>query len=290
MSRIVRLATCQPPTPVAHRTQDQIETAALALLDRAGDMGADIVCLPECLNVVGLDQERATAELDGSSRRLRHRVSEACERYGMYCVLPLIQREDGSLRNAAFIFGRQGQLVGRYHKVHLTRPEREDWGLSPGGDYPVFDLDFGRIGVMICYDGCFPEPARILALQGAEVVLFPSLQRGYTETELDLQVRSRAWDNFIHVVRSSYGTPAAEAWRPGVMVGKSCIVGPDGTVLADLGRHCGVVMREVDLDAPQLGERTFGGEVGIVRDMRMADRRPDTYAGLCDGPAPPGDE
>ncbi len=282
MSRSVRIATCQPLAPVDGRAQAEIELSALDLLAQAGEMGADIACLPECLNTVALALGEVAPILDASAERLLDETSAICSKHGMYAVLPLIHRREGVLRNSAFIIGRGGEMCGVYHKVHLTRPELDDAGLNPGDEYPVFDLDFGRIGITICYDVCFPEPARILALSGAEIIFCPSLQRGYTQTHLELQVRSRAYDNFVHFVRSSYGTEPGDVWQPGVMVGKSCICGPDGTILADLGRFTGVVMREIDLDAAELGYRTFGGETGVLRDMRLADRRPDTYGRLCE--------
>lgn len=281
MSRPVRLATCQPPAPREGRSQEEIEQRALALLEQAGREGADIACLPEALNAASVDPAATSAELSASADRVLDAAAQTCRCHDMCAVVPLIRTEEGKLRNTACILDRRGDIVGVFDKVHVTATERTQHGICAGDDYPVFDLDFGRVGVMICYDGCFPEPARILALQGAEVVLFPALQRGWTETQLDLQVRARALDNFIYVVRSSYGTDPTEAWRAGMMVGKSCIVGPDGTILADLGRFTGVATREVDLDLPERGERTFGGEVGVIRDMRMADRRPETYGRLC---------
>ncbi len=280
MSRPVRLATCQPPAPTAGRAQEVIVARALQLAYSAAEMGADIICLPESLNTVALTDPQARAEAAKSTSFLVD-FQALCSRHGTYALVPVIHLAGGRVTNTAFLLARDGTIVGSYDKVHTTATERETLGVCAGDRYPVFDLDFGRVGVMTCYDGCFPEPARILALQGAEVILFPSLQRSYTETHLDLQVRSRAYDNFAYVVRSSYGTEPTDVWEPGVMVGKSCIVGPDATVLADLGRATGAVVREVDLDAPERGRVTHGGKVGVVRDLRLDDRRPETYGVIC---------
>ena len=281
MARIVRLATCQPPAPRAGIDGDAVVERALELLKEGGQQGADICCLPECLNVMG----RQDADIPGAGRTakdLEARVAAVGREFAMHVVLPLIEWRDAALHNTAVVLGRDGKALGRYDKTHLTQEERDRWGVVPGDTYPVFDLDFGRVGVMICYDGCFPEPARILALKGAEVLFFPSLQRGYTEDQLALQVRARAADNFAHVVRSSYGTERTDPWEPGVMVGKSCIVAADGTIAADLGKHVGVALTTVDLDAALLGRRSHAGELGVVRDMRFADRRPDTYGRLTE--------
>lgn len=279
MSRTVRLATCQPPAPGVG--QARITARALELCEAAGRERADIVCLPECLNVVALGAGEVLSAA-GECEAFVSQFQALCAGHRMYAVLPIIRREGGLNRNCALLIGRDGEVIGCYDKVHATTTEREGLGIVAGDTYPVFDLDFGRIGIMICYDGCFPEPARILALQGAEVIFFPSLQRSFSETHLELQVRARAYDNFVYIVRSSFGTEPGQPWKPGVMVGKSCIVGPDGTILADLGRYAGVVVREVDLDAPECGEVTHGGEAGVLRDMRLADRRPETYGALVD--------
>ena len=279
MSRSVRVATCQPPAPSDRLDADAIGLRALELFTQAAQDGADVCCLPECLNVMGCDDVGARAR-GQETATLVDRVADVCSSYEMYGVLPIVDSRADLLVNTALIIDRGGSMAGRYDKVHLTNDERENWGLSPGSEYPVFELDFGAVGIMICYDGCFPEPARILALEGAEVIFFPSLQRSYTEDELALQVRARAADNFVYVVRSSYGTARGEAWRPGMMVGKSCIAAPDGTIVADLGKYVGAAWVDVDLDQPLVGLRSHAGEAGVLRDMRFADRRPETYGRL----------
>ncbi|NSW55115.1 MAG: carbon-nitrogen hydrolase family protein [Armatimonadetes bacterium] len=280
MGRPVTLATCQPPMPGPGHPPPEVEQAALDLLDEAGRLGADLTCLPEYLNGGGLLDGGAPGAAFATAEPLLSRIAEICARWEMFAIAPLVHESDGP-RNSAFVVGRDGSVLGRYDKVHLTKPEAEALGLVPGDGFPVFELDFGVIGVMLCYDLCFPEPARCLALEGAEIILCPSLQRSYTEAELDLQVRSRAFDNFVYLVRSSYGTPPGEPWRPGMIAGKSCIVAPDSTILADLGRRTGVALRQIDLDLVDVGARSHGGEIGPLRAMRLEDRRPETYGRLC---------
>ena len=279
--KTVKIATCQPPAPKQGLDTDDILGRSLDLLAEAGREGAQVCCLPECVNVMSCDHDAMRTRAE-QANEVVHRAGEVCAQFHMYGVLPIIERRGDRLYNTAVVVGRDGQVTGRYDKVHLTKDERENWGLTPGSTYPVFDLDFGRVGVMICYDGCFPEPARILALAGAEIIFFPSLQRSFTEDQLALQVRARAADNFVHVVRSSYGTEATDVWRPGTMVGKSCIVAPDGTIIVDLGKSVGVTYATVDLALPLRGARSHAGEEGVMKDMRFADRRPDTYGPLAE--------
>ncbi len=279
MPRPIRIATCQPPAPKPGLAADAIEARALELLEQAACEGADICCLPECLNVMGCDPDKVRTRA-GATGSLIGRVAQTCARYEMYAVLPIIERRADLFFNTALILDRSGAAAGRYDKVHVTQDERETLGLAAGDEFPVFELDFGTVGIMICYYGCFPEPARILTLEGAEIIFFPSLQRSHTEDQLALQIRSRAADNFVYVARSSYGTERTDVWRAGMMVGKSCIAAPDGNIIADLGRHVGVAFADVDLDQPLLGQRSHGGEAGVLRDMRLADRRPETYGRL----------
>jgi predicted amidohydrolase len=227
-------------------------------------------------------------QLRQQTERLLAEVSQIAAGGRMVVALPLIGQRGASACNTTVLLGRDGREVGAYDsriaaiRVHLTEMERVDWGLTPGNSFGTFELDFGRVGIMTCYDVCFPECARALALGGAEIILFPALQRGYTEDIIALQVRARAYDNSVYIVRSSYGTPAEELWRPGLMVGKSCIVAPDGTIVADLGRRTGMVYADVALDAVEIAERSFGGQIGPRRNMQLADRRPDAYGSLCE--------
>ncbi len=281
MSRTVTLATCQPPMPAKGRDVDAVVATAFDQLREAADRGATIACIPEYLNIIGQMPVQAAERIPHAPAFI-DQIRDLADTLGIAVIAPVLIYDDGLLRNRAFVIDADGQIVGHYDKTHLVATESSDWGIVPGTSYPVFDLGWGTIGVMICYDGCFPEPARILALAGAEVIFFPSLQRGYTERELDLQVRARAFDNYTHIVRSSYGTPVDEVWRPGTAVGKSCIGAPDGTLLSDLGRFTGVATAVVDLDAPMLGERFHGGDEGPLRAMRLADRHPETYGPLTD--------
>ena len=280
MSRQVTVSTVQPPAPVEGAGPDEIQSRALELLEDAATHGADIVCLPEWLNAMGCGPDAAPARAGAPARDCLERAAATARRCRCYAVVPLLCETEEGRVNRAHLINRDGELVGHYDKVHLTQAEREDWRLAAGDGWPVFELDFGRVGIMICYDGCFVESARSLALQGAEVVLWPSLQRGYTESELLLQVRAHAYFNGVVAVRSSYGTERGRPWRPGTMVGLSCVCGPDGHVVASLGRWAGWTSATLDLDAPPRGERSFGGETGVLREMRAADRRPETYGAI----------
>ena len=96
---------------------------------------------------------------------------------------------------------RDGTRIGVYRKVHCTPPALAG-GQLPGDEFPVFEMDFGRVGMMICYDAYFPEQARILALKGAEIIFYPTMSDARGEAIWELVARARAVDNAVFVVAS----------------------------------------------------------------------------------------
>jgi predicted amidohydrolase len=281
MARLVRIASIQPPAVGDGVSYQQMQDTAISLVGQAGTMGTDVVCLPEYANCMGDEsvwQQPGEAEQDPVFEKIARLASS----YSMYVILPLLEGRDGRRYNTSVILDRTGEILGRYDKTHLTAVEREDQAVTAGDDYPVFDLDFGRIGIMTCYDGHFPEVARLLGVGGAEIIFFPSLQRRLTAEHLELQVRCRAIDNCLWVVRSSYGYDDDVPWMPGLAAGKSCIVDFEGTVLADAGPRVGMAQYAIDLDRLRTKERSFGGALGDARTFLLDDRRPSTYGALLE--------
>jgi len=283
MDRCAHIAALQPPLPGPHADRSDLLGASLALLDEAGQAGADLALLPEYLNVMGVEEDEW--EEIAADAGLVQDVAAAAARHAMYVALPVLEVRDGARYNTVLVLDRRGDVVGRYDKTHLTAVERRDLHVVAGNTYPVHELDFGRIGIMTCYDGHFPEVARILALNGAEVVLFPSLQRRLSAADVELQVRARAVDNGLFLARASYGHRADVVWMTGMAPGKSCIVDFEGTILADAGSRVGWCSQVVQLDRPRPKERSYGGEVGDARLFLREDRRPSTYGRLT-GSAP----
>lgn len=282
MAEPVAIAVVQPPylsDAGAPLPPGDVCEAALGLLASAVAAGAELVVLPELLNVKNAAAPPALAE--SVPGPLSERVVEFCARHGCLVLLPLLERRDGRLFNSAHLLAPTGP-AWRYDKVHLTRHERETLGLAPGDAFVVGPTPWGRVGVMTCYDAHFPETAACLALLGAEAILYPALERGLTADQIRLLVRARAWDHAAVVARASYGIPAGLDWSEGTMAGESCIVGKDGVVLASCGHHAGYAVAVVDLAAPRLQERSHGQEVGDIRAFHHADRRPEVYRRLVE--------
>jgi predicted amidohydrolase len=173
------------------------------LVERAANAGSDLVLLPESAvhNNTGLSQDAVSEPIpDGPTCAL---FSREAREHNMYICANITERSDhGIFFNTAILFGRDGAVVGTYRKVHPYWPEEIWEGISPGEAAPVFDLDFGRVGIIICYDSWFPETTRLLGLKGAEVILFPSA--GYHPPLLP----ARAVDSRVYIVASSLYHPA----------------------------------------------------------------------------------
>jgi predicted amidohydrolase len=141
--------------------------------------------------------------LDGQAGQ---RMASRARKWRMYVSGSLYERRGDLVFNTAPLFDRDGALVGTYSKSQLFDPE-EEAGVTPGIGFPVFRTDFGWVGIIICYDSWFPEPARLLAYKGAELILFPNA--GYFTGIMP----ARAVDNGVWIAASSLNGPAG-VWGP----------------------------------------------------------------------------
>jgi predicted amidohydrolase len=166
-------------------------------LDSIGSEKVDLVLLPEFFRSANYKDPEP---MDGPSFSL---MSKKAKQYKMYVAGTFyhMDRSDGNLYNTGLIIGRDGSIVGRYDKNHPFSPELLDGGVTPGTNVPVFETDFGNIGMMICYDSWFTDVTELLALRGAEVVLFPNA--GYYQSIIP----ARAADNCVRIIASSLGSP-----------------------------------------------------------------------------------
>jgi predicted amidohydrolase len=229
-SRKVNLATIHHRPRNSKGPEDNLEQFAKYIAD-AGNQGADIICLPEGMTMVGtgLNYISAAEPIPGPSTRF---LGEIAKKHSLYLVAGLLESDGDVVYNTAVLIDRNGELAGKYRKVSLPR-EEIDGGITPGDDLPVFDTDFGRVGIMICWDVSFPEVARALALRGAEVILMPIWGGNITLTQ------ARAIENQVYLVTSTYNM-------------KSAIFDLEGNVLEEATENNPVVVAEVDLDQQML--------------------------------------
>jgi predicted amidohydrolase len=145
-------------------------------------------------------------------------------------VAGILEREGPVIYNTAVLIDREGKLAGKYRKVSLPR-EEIDGGITPGNSYPVFDTDFGRIGMMICWDLEFPEVARQLAVQGAEVIFMPIWGGNLTLAS------ARAIENQIWLVSSTYDMKTGVFDRKGELIAEANEQYPVAVAELDLNKH-----------------------------------------------------
>ena len=192
----IRLEECEPiaPRPVKIAVSVGKRSSSLdswkAFLDAAGEKKCDIALMTEYF-VEDVQEMESPAMI---------MMAEKAKEWKMYVSCSIKLRRGEIVYNSAPLFDREGKLVGIYDKLNLYDPEL-DQGISPGESVPVFETDFGKIGIMICYDSWHPAVAKLLALKGAEVILCPNV--GYYAQLM----HARAADNGVVVAVTSSDGP-----------------------------------------------------------------------------------
>ena len=191
---------------------DQFRDQVVGLVGTAADYGCHLVVFPEYFTVQLLTLASTHDPMPEQIRRLAgHRpryvelMAELARRHGVYIVAGTIPVADdgGRIRNVCHIFSPSGGQ-GTQGKLQMTRFESEEWGVAPAAELNVFETDFGRLAVAICYDVEFPEIARAAARLGANVLAVPSCtddRQGYLRVRYCAQ--ARAIENQMYVIQSS---------------------------------------------------------------------------------------
>jgi predicted amidohydrolase len=228
--RIVRLASIHFRPNNTKGARDNLHHCS-KYLEMAAEQEADIVCLPEAITLVGTGKSYVEASEPVPGKTTEY-LGEIARRHSMYIVAGLLEREGDAVYNTSVLLDREGDLAGKYRKVCLPREEIEG-GITPGNALPVFETDFGRIGMMICWDVTFPEVARTLSSKGAEVILMPIWGGNI------ILAKARCIENQVYMVTSSYDM-------------KSAVFDQEGEILAEAIEREPVVVVEVDLNQQKL--------------------------------------
>jgi len=250
----------RPPGPTVEKNIAMMSE----MLDKAGKAGCDIVCLPEgwptCDTGLGMTKVEANT-LGGSASVM---MSGKAKEYGMYIVSGLYNWDGDTLKNVAALYDRQGKIQGVYEKVQLPDSETEQ-GAVPGTGFPVFTTDFGKIGILICWDIAFPEISRSLAVNGAEMLLCPIWGdvRGTTEA-WKVTARSRAIDNGVFFVTNIFD-------------GHSVIVNPAGDILQESGVQGTLLTQKIDMNFSPEWHWIGNAGLGIWDGVWRKDRRSEVY-------------
>ena len=182
------------------------------------------------------------------------RLAGQARRHRSWIAFSIVERDGADLFNTAVLLDRSGRIAGTYRKVQLPF-EEVSLGIAPGSSFPVFTTDFGTVGMLICHDASFPEAARELTLNGAELILMPIW--GGREA----LVRARAIENGVYVATSGYNYPSE-------------IISPLGDVLAaaPIGKGPAVAVAEIDLS-----QRFPQDYIGEWNDTYQRQQRPSAY-------------
>src|SRR6202171_857020 len=286
MSRIVRCSLIQasnaaPPDASLEDTKQAMIDKHLGFIRQAAWAGAQIVCLQEIFFGPYFCAEQTTRWYDftepipdGPTIRV---MQDAARRYQTALIVPIYECEQqGLYYNTAAVIDKNGAYLGKYRKTHIPHVAPGFWEkfyFRPGNlGFPVFDLGFAKIGVYICYDRHFPEGARALGLNGAEILFNPSATvAGLSEHLWKLEQPAHAVANGYFVAAiNRVGTETP--WNIGEFYGKSYFCNPRGKIVAQASRDKDEVL-VADLDLDMIAE---------VRKVWQffRDRRPETYGPL----------
>ena len=279
-TRPVKIALIQMGARV--RKEDSLRTAE-AYLRRASEAGAEIAMLPEMFNCpYQASNFPVYAEEEGGP--CWRRMSKAAAESHLYLIAGSMPERDekGNIFNTSFVFDPDGKQIARHRKVHLFDIDvkggqyfRESDTLTAGNETTVFDTALGRFGVMICYDIRFPELARRMELQGAEMIFVPaSFNMTTGPAHWELSFRARALDNQVFMA----GCSQARQETGYISYGNSMITSPWGEVTARMDEKEGLLIADIDL----MQVKRVREELPFLRQ-----RRTDVYGGGC---APEGSE
>ena len=241
---------------------------------------AALVLFPETITTgfsPGMGAEELWDLVEPIPGRITEPIARAASNLGVHVVLPTYERgpERGVVYNSTALINPQGEVIGVYRKTHLFPTERLSGGgwSTPGTEAPVFETELGAIGMIICYDGDFPELARVLAIKGAEIIMRPAaLLRSFEIWEMTN--RARAYDNHVYMVAcNAIGPDAGGSYY----FGHSQIVSPIAQVLAQARGTEEIIAAELDPDP--IKYVTYGAKSPMIFD-HLQDRNLAAYEGL----------
>jgi predicted amidohydrolase len=270
----IRVAAVQME-PKLGRIQENLERIQSGL-DRAARRGAKLAVFPECaLAGYGFgSREEGLAHAVAIDGPQLTTVARAAARTGCACIFGLLERDGSRLFNACVLIGTDG-VIGSYRKVHLPFLG-VDMFVDPGDrPFAVHEVEGIRVGMHICYDGSFPETARVLTLEGADLVVLPTNWPTHSECAAEHMIPTRAMENTVYVMAVNR-VGEESGFR---FIGSSSIADPSGRVLARAGAEEEEILF-ADIDPLRARMKHLVRVPGRHEINRIADRRPRFYGPL----------
>ena len=265
-ARKVRLATIHH-VPSGKSPRENCEEFA-PLISEAAKRHADLVVLGETIPYVGVKKQphEVAESVPGPTTDY---FASLAKQHQIHIVVGLYERDDRIVYNVAALLGPDGNLIGKYRKVCLPHREIEQ-GVTPGNDYPVFQTKFGKVGLMVCYDGFFPEVARELTNRGAEVIAWPVWGCN------PLLAQARACENHIYLVSNTFCDVKAN-WTI------SAIYNHAGEPIAKANNWDEIAIAEVDLNERYFWRNNLGDFYSMVQRHRPPTTRDVELRPTSDG-------
>lgn len=247
----IKIAAIQMPT-VADKMEN-VRTVK-AYLEKIKDENPDFVILPEMF-CCPYQTENFPIYAEKEGGPVWQQLSGYAKQYGIYLIGGSMPEKDaeGNVYNTSYIFDREGKQIGKHRKVHLFDIDvkggqtfKESDTLTAGDSDTVFDTEFGKMGVMLCFDIRFPELSRMMVNDGARIVFVPAAFNMTTgPAHWKLSFRTRALDNQIYMVGCA---PARDVSAGYISWGHSIVTDPWGRVTGMLDENEGILLAELDMD------------------------------------------
>lgn len=223
-------------------------------LEKIKDENPDFVILPEMF-CCPYQTENFPIYAEKEGGPVWQQLSGYAKQYGIYLIGGSMPEKDaeGNVYNTSYIFDREGKQIGKHRKVHLFDIDvkggqtfKESDTLTAGDSDTVFDTEFGKMGVMLCFDIRFPELSRMMVNDGAKVIFVPAAFNMTTgPAHWELSFRTRALDNQIYMVGCA---PARDVSAGYISWGHSIVTDPWGRVIDMLDEKEGILLAELDMD------------------------------------------
>lgn len=247
----IKIAAIQMPTVTAK--MENVRTVK-TYLEKIKDENPDFVILPEMF-CCPYQTENFPIYAEEEGGPVWQQLSGYAKQYGIYLIGGSMPEKDaeGNVYNTSYIFDREGKQIGKHRKVHLFDIDvkggqtfKESDTLTAGDSDTVFDTEFGKIGVMLCFDIRFPELSRMMVNDGARIVFVPAAFNMTTgPAHWELSFRTRALDNQIYMVGCA---PARDVSAGYISWGHSIVTDPWGRVTGMLDENEGILLAELDMD------------------------------------------